>query len=259
MFIPIDRLLSRGRKKTGTGAWSNIGRSYKLPCAGAPHIFLPAILCLSPGTPRAEPVEHLIRQAGNAEDDLQRLEVLGRLANQAGWTLRCAVKPAKWRPWWIGGSTTLRCTAGSIATSAASWTAIASCNKRPDTRLLYATATGDRGNFEFFPLNAVRWLTPARDIAALVTRSGRDRLSAELFHFGDRPRTMQAEFYLLRPGSYRLTLSSTPAKAIRTAQTFVVTGPRTRISLTIPPGELCMLKILPATDPLMPSRPTGRS
>jgi len=126
--------------------------------------------------------------------------------------------------------------------------AVPACNKRPNTRLLYATATGDRGNFEFFPLNAVRWLTPPRDIAALVTRSGRDRLTAELFHFGDRPRPMQAELYLLAPGSYRLTLRSAAGKALLGPQTFAVAGPRTRVSLDLPPGELCTLKIVPSSE-----------
>jgi hypothetical protein len=124
--------------------------------------------------------------------------------------------------------------------------AIPACNKRPNTRLLYATATGDRGNFEFFPLNAVRWLTPPRDIAALVTRSGRDRLTAELFHFGDQPRPMQAEFYLLAPGSYQFTLFDAAGKVVQGPQAFPVAGPRTRISLELPAAELCTLKVLRA-------------
>jgi len=122
--------------------------------------------------------------------------------------------------------------------------AVSACNRQPDTRLLYATATGDRGNFEFFPLNAVRWLTPPRDIAALVTHSGRNRLTAELFHFGEQPRPMQAEFYLLAPGPYRLTLADAAGTAIARPQDFTVVGPRTRISLELPPKMLCTLKVL---------------
>src|SRR5690606_6678849 len=45
----------------------------------------------------------------------------------------------------------------------------------PDTNLLYSTATGDPGGALYFPMNAVRWLTPPRDIAALVTESSRKR------------------------------------------------------------------------------------
>lgn len=122
--------------------------------------------------------------------------------------------------------------------------AIPSCSKRPDTRLLYGMATGDRGNFEFFPLNAVRWLTPPRDIAALVTRSGRHRLTAELFHFGDGPRPMQAEFYLLAPGPYSLLLTDAAGKTIGGPERFTVAGPRTRISLELPPKSLCTLRVL---------------
>jgi hypothetical protein len=121
--------------------------------------------------------------------------------------------------------------------------AVPSCNQRPDTRLLYATTTGDRGNFEFFPLNAVRWLTPPRDISALVTESGRDRLQAELYHFGNAPRTMGAEFYLLAPGAYSLTLRSTTGQVIQGPRAFSVEGPRTRITLEIPAAQLCMLKV----------------
>ena len=35
---------------------------------------------------------------------------------------------------------------------------------------LYASVTGDMGGVEHFPIRAVRWLTPARDIAALVSQ-----------------------------------------------------------------------------------------
>ena len=36
----------------------------------------------------------------------------------------------------------------------------------PDPQLLYTAVTGDPGDCGYFPLNAVRWLTPPRDIAA---------------------------------------------------------------------------------------------
>ncbi len=39
---------------------------------------------------------------------------------------------------------------------------VPSSNRRPNPPLIYGTATGDRGDFEFFPLNAVRWLTVRR-------------------------------------------------------------------------------------------------
>jgi hypothetical protein len=51
---------------------------------------------------------------------------------------------------------------------------------QPNTNLLYATLTGDPGDAGYFPINAVRWMTPPRDIAALVTETGRDRFRAEI-------------------------------------------------------------------------------
>ena len=65
--------------------------------------------------------------------------------------------------------------------------------RRPSPALLYSSVTGDPGTPDYFPLNAVRWLTPPRDIAALV-HADKDRLRAELFHFGEKDRPMAAEF-----------------------------------------------------------------
>jgi hypothetical protein len=125
--------------------------------------------------------------------------------------------------------------------------AVPASNKRPNTQLLYTTATGDPGGLRFFPLNAVRWLTPPRDIAALVTRSGTDRLTAELFHFGDKPRPMGAELYLLDQGQYQYEIRDAARGAARTPPVrFSVTGPRTRIAFNLPPRRLVILDIQPA-------------
>jgi hypothetical protein len=107
----------------------------------------------------------------------------------------------------------------------------------PDPGLLYSSASGDPGGPLYFPMNAVRWLTPPRAIAALVTDAGTDRLAAELYHFGDQPRTMAAELFLLKPGRYALTFAGT-TRAIE------VTGATTRIDLALPPGKLCTLGVL---------------
>lgn len=119
----------------------------------------------------------------------------------------------------------------------------AGMDQRPDTNLLYSSATGDRGSLEFFPLNAVRWLTPPRGIAALVTQSGREGLSAELFHFGHEPRKMGAEFYLLAPGSYEVRLIDSEGDAIGSPQRLEVDGPRSRIDFELPPAKLCRLEV----------------
>ena len=117
----------------------------------------------------------------------------------------------------------------------------------PDTSLLYSTVTGDPGGAGYFPLNAVRWLTPPRDIAALVTESGTEKFCAELLHFGKKKRHMSAEFYLLKPGDYVLTIRLKDAQGQVPLQTyeFVVRGLGTRVSFQLPPRELCVLEIQP--------------
>jgi hypothetical protein len=113
----------------------------------------------------------------------------------------------------------------------------------PSPSLVYATATGDRGQFGIFPLNAVRWLTPPRNIAALVTRSGRDGLTAELFQFGPDARPMAAEFYLLKPGQYTMELRLAEGNELVTSTNFTVAGPRASVPFELPPRKLCKLHI----------------
>lgn len=116
----------------------------------------------------------------------------------------------------------------------------------PSPEILYSSATGDPGNPEVFPLNAVRWRTPPRDLAALVTEASRTSFAAELFHFSARPRDMDAELFLLSPGEYELTLTAAGAanspplqrRAVR------VEGPRVRVSLQLPSCRLCVLKVV---------------
>lgn len=116
--------------------------------------------------------------------------------------------------------------------------------KNPDVMLLYRSATGDPGSPSYFPMNAVRWLTPPRDIAALVTESGADGFSAELFHFGPATRKMSAELYLLAPGEYRMELFS-EGKSVTKQKSVMVSGSRTRINIDLPARKLCVLKLTP--------------
>jgi hypothetical protein len=125
---------------------------------------------------------------------------------------------------------------------------VPACNRRPDLGLLYATATGDRGDFLVFPLNRVRWLTEPREIAAIVTGQGPDRLAAELFHFGVKPRAMGAELYLLRSGKYRLTLVDEQNDPLAKPVPVEVSGPRTRVRFTLPPRTRCRLEVMPVED-----------
>jgi len=113
----------------------------------------------------------------------------------------------------------------------------------PSPEVLYATATGDPGTPLIFPLNAVRWLTLPREIAALVTHSDRTSLTAELYHFGNRPRPMEAEFYLLQPGEYVLKTSTGRTDTPPGLYPFTVRGPRARVSFELPPRTVCSLEI----------------
>ncbi len=115
----------------------------------------------------------------------------------------------------------------------------------PNPSLLYSAVTGDPGSAGYFPLNAVRWLTPPRNIAALVTESGPNQFTAELFHFGRGKRSMSAEFYLLDPGKYTLTIATRDAGGQKSLVTdeFVVQGRRTHIFFELPPRKPCVLHI----------------
>jgi hypothetical protein len=122
----------------------------------------------------------------------------------------------------------------------------------PDPSLLYSTVTGDPGDAGYFPLNAVRWLTPPRDIAVLVTESASSRFSAELFSFAKEKRRMAAEFYLLEPGTYELTITAKDGQTQELSGTyeFVVkqrgsgeSFRRTRVDLELPARKLCVLRI----------------
>ena len=112
----------------------------------------------------------------------------------------------------------------------------------PQYNLLYATVTGDPGDGVFFPTNAVRWFTPPREIAAMVTKAGDRQFEAEVFHFGKNSRDLEAEFYLLKPGTYELTVipeSGVTQKPVP----FTVRSPRTHVSVTLPPKVLCKVQV----------------
>jgi len=117
----------------------------------------------------------------------------------------------------------------------------------PDTSLLYSMLTGDPGDAGYFPLNAVRWLTPPREIAALVTESAKSRFAAELFSFAPEERPMAAEFYLLDPGDYQLTITAGQGEESQRVETldFVVKTRRTRVNFELPPRQLCTLQVHP--------------
>jgi hypothetical protein len=111
----------------------------------------------------------------------------------------------------------------------------------PDTTLLYSTVTGDPGDAGYFPLNAVRWLTPPRDLAALVTATGKERFAAELFQFGGGKRAISAELYLLEPGDYAWELAVDGLEQKSGKLTFK--GSRARLAFELPPQQVCKLTV----------------
>ena len=112
----------------------------------------------------------------------------------------------------------------------------------PNPALLYSMVTGDPGGAGYFPLNRVRWLTPPRGIAALVTDTATDRLQAELFHFGSKPRDMGAELYLFEPGDYTCSIGTTDTSDVSKTQ-FVVDKPSVKINFQLPPQQVVILRI----------------
>ena len=109
-------------------------------------------------------------------------------------------------------------------------------------QLLYASATGDLDWAGYFPVNAVRWLTLPREIAALVREADPSRFSADLYHFGIAPREIEAELYLLAPGAYALTLTGPDGRELA-RQALRVDGPTTRVQLSIPPRTLVRVSV----------------
>lgn len=116
----------------------------------------------------------------------------------------------------------------------------------PDTQVLYSAATGDPGDGGFFPLNAVRWLTPPRNIAALVTEAGPASFQAELYVFDEQARVFEAELYLLAPGRYTASLLAADGATIGDSWEVAVNGKRTRVRLALPPRQAVTLRILAA-------------
>lgn len=117
--------------------------------------------------------------------------------------------------------------------------------RSPDPSLLYSTVSGDPGDALYFPLNAVRWLTPPRDIAALVTATGKERFGAELFHFGTSSRKLSAELFLLAAGNYTWELAGAGVDLQRGR--LEVKGSRSRIAFELAPQKACKLAVRKAS------------
>jgi hypothetical protein len=113
-----------------------------------------------------------------------------------------------------------------------------------NSRVLYRMASGDVGDYAYFPMNAVRWLTPPRKIAALVTDSG-SRFAAQLFHFGKSERSMGAELYLLPRGEYTCSWKVDGERLSMMPTKLTVDSTKTKVSFRLPPQQLVTVEILP--------------
>ena len=113
---------------------------------------------------------------------------------------------------------------------------------QPKHELLYRMVTGDT-NAPRFPQMAVRWLTPPENIAVFVTRADVSHLTAELFHFGAKPREMTAELRLLKPGRYRAVLKTRAGGDEKELSVIEVRGDGfAGVKFVLPPRELCVLR-----------------
>jgi len=116
----------------------------------------------------------------------------------------------------------------------------------PNVGALYSSVTGDPGQAGYFPMNAVRWLTQPRQFAALVTKSKSTQFEAELYHYGEEPRDMGAELYLLQEGRYTLELVSDEAGEILEEREIAVNGKQTQVEFQLPSRQLCHLRVAPS-------------
>ncbi|MCB1208047.1 MAG: hypothetical protein KDK97_01910 [Verrucomicrobiales bacterium] len=114
---------------------------------------------------------------------------------------------------------------------------------QPKHELLYRMVTGDK-NAPRFPQIAVRWLTPPKGIAALVTEASTTKFAAELFHFGGAPREMRAELRQLKPGDYTASLI-VGGKPVSLSESTVKIekGRFTKFAFTLPAGKLATLRL----------------
>jgi hypothetical protein len=114
---------------------------------------------------------------------------------------------------------------------------------QPKHELLYRMVTGDK-NAPRFPQMAVRWLTPPKDIAALVTEASTSRFTAELFHFGKEPRAMSAELRQLAPGTYKASLlvDGQPTE-MKDHLVTIERGHYAKVALTLPSQKTCVFRI----------------
>jgi hypothetical protein len=114
----------------------------------------------------------------------------------------------------------------------------------PKHELLYRMITGDQ-DAPRTPNPAVHWRTPAQDFAVLVTKNLPRQLDAELYHFGNAPRRMSAEFLALPAGDYTVQLTAGGEAIGESTKMTVEKGKAGVIDFELQPRKLCVLRIAP--------------
>ena len=108
--------------------------------------------------------------------------------------------------------------------------------------LLYSMYTGDPARGDYFPINAVRWLTPPGTLAALVNRIRKDQLLATLYNFEANNKKLDVELLLLDPGIYLLEISDDQGKILYTRTVEIDQIPY-RIEFIMPSRKVIELSI----------------
>ena len=106
-----------------------------------------------------------------------------------------------------------------------------------DAGFLFSSLTGSIGGFKILPVFGVKWLTPPTEIAILTEINSSRAFEAQLFHFGNKPRTMGAKFFNLENGKYRLTQTGTHASQ------FELSKMNRTIEITLPVQKLVNIRI----------------
>ncbi len=110
---------------------------------------------------------------------------------------------------------------------------------------IYSMITGNVGNAIHFPLNAVRWLTDPENIAVFVTESQRSSFSARIYQFGEDPRPMGVEFYLLQPGTYQVSLvEQESGESVPAPDRLEVSGKSAGLRIEVPSRRTCTLSLV---------------
>ena len=112
-----------------------------------------------------------------------------------------------------------------------------------DIGAVYATVTGDPDMSMYGSVAAVRWMTVPREIAALVTDATSKQFAADLFHFGDQPRPMSAQLYMLAYGTYQWQLLD--QGKVLSEGTLNRQQSVTELSFELPSHTLCQLRVAP--------------